>query len=90
MINSARYRYNFLGLFGLMFDIPIQRDNKFFCSQFVATLLINSGIDIFKKAPALVRPGDFRKCKELTLIYEGSLRAYRLYSMFYDDILSKA
>lgn len=79
--NSTKYRYNFLGLFGLMLDIPIQRNNKFFCSQFVATLLANSGIDIFNKAPALVRPGDFRKCKELTLLYEGSLRLYRLYAM---------
>ena len=90
VINRTKYGYNFLGLFGIMFDIPIQRDNKFFCSQFVATLLKNSGIDIFRKAPALVRPGDFRKCKELKLIYEGSLRSYRLYSTFYGDILSKA
>lgn len=88
--NSTKYRYNFLGLIGVMFHIPIQRNNRYFCSQFVATLLRNSGIDVFMKDPTLVCPRDFRNCEKLTLIYEGSLSSYRLYSMSYDDILYKA
>ena len=90
VIDRTRYGYNFLGLFGVMLGIPIQRSYKYFCSQFVATLLKNSGIDLFQKPPALASPMDFRKCKELTLIYEGKLRTYRSYPVPYNDLLSKA
>lgn len=31
---------------------------------------------IFNKPPALVSPRDFRKCKELELVYEGRLKRY--------------
>jgi hypothetical protein len=85
MKNKTRYGYNFLGLLGIMLGIPIQRTYKYFCSQFVATLLKNSGIDIFQKPPALVSPMDFRQCKELTLIYKGKLKAYRLHTSIAGD-----
>ncbi len=90
MTDRARYGYNFLGLFGVMLGIPIQRSYKYFCSQFVATILKNSGIDLFDKPPALVSPMDFRKCEKFTLIYQGKLRAYRSYPVPYNDVLSKA
>ncbi|NMA94492.1 MAG: hypothetical protein GX974_00450 [Clostridiales bacterium] len=84
--NSTMYRYNFLGLFGIMIGIPIQRSHKYFCSQFVATLLVNCGVDLFHKSPALVSPMDFRKCSKLNLIYEGNLRAYKFGSMLRRDL----
>lgn len=75
-INRDKYGYNLLGLFGVMLNLPIKRRYNYFCSQFVATLLNNSGICLFDKHPALVSPRDFRKCKELNLVYEGRLKRY--------------
>ncbi|NMB08122.1 MAG: hypothetical protein GX981_07055 [Tissierellia bacterium] len=76
-INKDKYGYNLLGLFGVIFNIPIERRYNYFCSQFVATLLNNSGIILFQKPLALVSPRDFRKCKELNLLYEGRLKRYK-------------
>jgi hypothetical protein len=54
------YRYNFLGLFGVMFNIPIKRKNAFFCSQFVAFLLKESNIIDFDKPLSLITPMIFK------------------------------
>ena len=89
MINQNRYGYNFLGLFGVMLGIPIERSHNYFCSQFVATLLNNSGIHLFEKPCALVSPMDFGKCKELSLIYEGKLRSYRFSPTSYGNLIFK-
>ncbi|HZJ57179.1 MAG TPA: hypothetical protein VFD89_02955 [Clostridia bacterium] len=87
LMSGKRYGYNFLGLLGVMVGVPIPRTYKYFCSQFVATLLTNSGIDFFQKHPALVSPMDFRMSSKLTLIYEGKLRAYGSLTP-YGDVLS--
>jgi len=74
--NGDKYGYNLLGLFGVVLNVPIQRRYNYFCSQFVATLLDNSGINMFHKPNGLVSPRDFRECRKLKLIYEGMLRSY--------------
>ncbi len=74
--NGYKYGYNFIGLFGVILNIPIERRYNYFCSQFVATLLNSSKIYLFNKPPALVSPRDFRKSKKLNLIYEGRLKRY--------------
>ncbi len=51
-----KYGYNLLGLFGLILNRPIERKYNYFCSQFVATILNNSGICLFNKSSALVSP----------------------------------
>lgn len=51
----------------------------YFCSQFVASVLKNAGVDIFHKKPGLVKPGDFRRCPELRPIFTGLLTEYRAY-----------
>ena len=89
LTDAKKYGYNFLGLLGVMLGIPVQRTYKYFCSQFVATLLANSGIDLFGKPPALVSPMDFRMCSKLNLLYEGKLRAYGLLAS-YKDVISEA
>lgn len=71
-----KYGYNFLGLFGAMFNFPIQRKYNYFCSQFVSELLINSGINIIDKHPGLTSPMDFKQCSELEFVYEGYLNTY--------------
>lgn len=74
--NKKKYRYNFIGLFGVMANRPIERQYAYFCSQFVATVFQRSGIEIFDKPPALIRPDDFIKSGKLKYLYHGKLRDY--------------
>lgn len=70
------YRYNFLGLFGVMFNIPIKRKNAFFCSQFVAFLLKESYIIDFDKPLTLITPHDLQSASKCQFVYEGKLYEY--------------
>lgn len=74
-----RYGYNFMGVFSVFFHLAYEREYSFFCSQFVASVLKNAGVDIFHKKPGLVKPGDFRRCPELRPIFTGLLTEYRAY-----------
>ena len=75
--HQDKYNYNFMGVFSVFFHLAYDREYNFFCSQFVAAVLRNSGIDIFNKKPGLVKPGDFRRCSALKPIYSGLLVDYR-------------
>lgn len=84
--NGEKYRYNFIGLFGVVVNYPIERKYNFFCSQFVSYLLKTSGIKLIDKPTALTSPRDFRECRKLKLIYEGKLCNYYLRNhTFLDD-----
>ncbi len=63
--NIKKFRYNYWGIVGVMANKAVERKYNFFCSQFVATVLQRAGINIINKEPGLVRPEDFRRCKEL-------------------------
>ena len=71
--NQHIYKYNIIGLLGVMFNIPSKRKNRFFCTQFVATMLDECGIYSFKKDLSLAAPDDFHKIPGLVKIYEGLL-----------------
>lgn len=76
--DQERYKYNILGLVGIMINRPVNREYSYFCSQFVSEVLSNSGINIIQKTPSLTCPVDFLECKELEIIYEGQLNQYNL------------
>jgi hypothetical protein len=67
------FSYNFAGLLGIMLGYPVNRQNSYFCSQFVAYLLERSGVEIFDKPFGLVTPKDFRTCSSLKLLKSGKL-----------------
>ncbi|MEH7238137.1 hypothetical protein [Bacillus sp. JJ1562] len=70
------YRYNLLGLFGVMFNKPLKRKKAFFCSQFVASVL-NEGDSVnFEKPLSLIAPNDLQKISRFHPMYEGKLNAY--------------
>ncbi len=48
--------------------------SKYFCSQFVASSLEESGVLELEKSPSLYKPGDFPMHKDLHLIYSGTLK----------------
>ena len=77
--NRQKYAYNFLGIVGVMIHKPINSTNRYFCSQFVAHILEKSGIILFNKSSALVRPFDIRICPKLKKVYQGKLVNYRSY-----------
>lgn len=66
-----QYRYNLLGAFAAYFNYPLRRQSYYFCSQFVAELLEESGAMAFDKNSALVRPIDFCGIENLQLVSEG-------------------
>lgn len=77
---SYKYHYNFLGLFTGLFDIPFPRKYNYFCSQFVAGVLLKNGIQITNKNPGLTSPMDMMIYPELELLYTGYLREYKVFA----------
>lgn len=74
---SSYYKYNYLGIVGVMCNKAVERKYNYFCSQFVYYVLENAGVEMFGKEPGLTRPEDFRQWDKLELIYEGKLIDYR-------------
>ena len=70
------YRYNFIGLFAVAVNKDLQRKHAFFCSQFVATIVNESGIQMFTVPPNLVQPHHFTQLTCLKPVYEGELQSY--------------
>lgn len=70
------YKFNIIGLFGPMINIPINRDKRYFCSQFVGKALLQAGIYDFGKDVGLIKPIEFSTLPGLELIYEGKLQDY--------------
>ena len=81
-LEKEKYRYNLLGLVGVILNRPVQREYSYFCSQFVTEVLTKSGIDIIQKTPGLTSPIDFIECKDLEIIYEGQLNQYNRKTSF--------
>ena len=79
------YSYNFLGIMAmLVVGKGVAPKNSFFCSQWVATVLQEVGINLFDdKKPKDVRPFDFYGALEENIIYEGSVLEYP----YYDDLV---
>lgn len=73
--NRQEYSYNILGMFPILFHICIPRSSKFVCSQFVAHVLAESGVDL-PKSVWLCSPEDLRHLPQAKLIYRGELNAY--------------
>ncbi|MEH7179115.1 hypothetical protein [Neobacillus vireti] len=73
---KKQYRYNFLGLIGVMFNTPIDRKKAFFCSQFVASLLKDCDTLHFDKPLSLIAPYDLQQVPNFQFEYEGKLRDY--------------
>lgn len=69
------YSYNLMGLWSIPFRIHIERKNKFVCSQFVAYIMRESGMELHKPV-CMHAPEDLRHLPNVTLIYKGELNQY--------------
>ncbi|HLS08658.1 hypothetical protein [Lentibacillus sp.] len=76
-LRKQNYKYNFLGLFGLLLHVELNRDDALFCSQFVATVLSDVETVSFHKPACFVTPADIRNHKGMELIYRGRLENYQ-------------
>lgn len=74
--NKEYYKFNIIGLITVMFNKPVTREHKYFCSQFVSKALLDAGIHDFNKDIGLVKPIEFETIPNLVLIYEGKLQEY--------------
>lgn len=68
-----KFRYSFLNVFLIRFNIPYQREYHYVCSSFVTYLL--SGIIPLEKEISLVTPDDYNGL-DLNAEYEGKLYEY--------------
>jgi len=67
------YGYNLLGTLACYFNLSLRRRHHYFCSQFVADLLEESGALDLPKPPTLLRPADFCQVKGLRAVHQGFL-----------------
>lgn len=70
------YKYNLIGLVFLAVNIEKERENAFFCSQFVATIMKECPSSRFQVSPPLAQPHHFEQLPALTLKYKGNLQTY--------------
>lgn len=74
--HRENYRYNVIGLFGYMVGIGLARKDHFFCSQFVSYILRKAAF--WNGIPELTRPMDFLRISQKCIIFEGSIREYKM------------
>jgi len=75
--NRHIYKYNLLGLLGVMAKIDVKRKNAYFCSQFVSYVLKQNGINIVDKPCVFTTPSDIGNSSLLKLLYTGKLCDYK-------------
>jgi hypothetical protein len=76
MSNKDRYKYDLIGLFGILLKKRFPRENAYFCSQFVASVLEKTGYDAIGKPSYFVTPGDIGLSLSSNEIYRGTVSDY--------------
>lgn len=74
---KSAYHYSIIGLLMCRSGIPLELPNQYFCSQFVGTILRESGALKLPKPASLMHPSDFCNIRELKLLYYGNLSELR-------------
>ena len=73
--NKEKYKFNLIGLLAVGFNIKYQKDNKYYCAEFIKYATEESGIRL--DLPDLVRPENFKDIQGKKEIYQGLLREYK-------------
>ena len=68
------YSFNVIGLFAAALNLKIQKENSFYCAEFVKYALEES--NIVKALPKVIKPDDFCHLDISIPVYEGLLRKY--------------
>ncbi|WP_203457006.1 hypothetical protein [Paenibacillus tepidiphilus] len=70
------YSYHMLGLLGVLLNIEFEKENAYFCSHFVASILEESAFQPVPKPSCFVTPEDFAASLRAHKIYKGNLTYY--------------
>lgn len=70
------YKYNLIGVVFVAINFEMERENAFFCSQFVATIMKECPSSRLQVAPPLAQPHHFEQLSALTLKFKGNLQTY--------------
>jgi len=73
---KGEYRYNLLGLLGILLNVGLASGKSYFCSQFVAEVLASGEVTLWPRPSSLIAPDDFRQHPAFELVYEGPLYQY--------------
>lgn len=74
--NKEKFKYNYLGVFLAALKLNYRPKHKFYCSQFVKSVLESCNIENSADLPEVVKPMDFLKLNNTTTIYVGLLQKY--------------
>lgn len=81
--NRTDLKYSVLGTATAYFNKPHKRENYYFCSQFVAEVLIKSGIYKTDKLPELIKPMDLLEIENKQFLYEGLINEENYIENYY-------
>lgn len=84
--NRSRYRYSIVGLPMCQFNKVYEREDYFFCSQFVYHALSESGAIARNSEPSLVRPMDLSLLPEVTEVFKGEIRNLRVDGLAFGNL----
>lgn len=71
--DKEKYHYNLLGLLPALFNKVWDRENYYFCSHFISTVLVEGDVLQANKPVALMRPTDVLEALPFVPLYEGVL-----------------
>lgn len=74
--HHRQFKYNYLGVLCACFKKNHEAKHRFYCSQFVRACLIYLGIENAESLPKIIKPIDFLRLTDKTILYQGALARY--------------
>lgn len=74
--NKEQFKYNYFGVFLAAIKLNYRPKYKFYCSQFVKTVLACFNIENSSELPRVVKPIHFLRLQNKKIIYTGLLQNY--------------
>lgn len=85
--NRKKYKFNIIGLLAIGFHKSIQKENWFYCAEFVKYVFDKAHLD-FDLPNTMIRPEDFKSIENKDLEYYGLFRKYKKVSVLREYIQS--
>lgn len=76
--NKIQFKYNYLGVFFACFKKNHEAEHRYYCSQFVRACLVYLGVENADNLPKIIKPIDFLKLRNKTILYKGFLKNYSI------------
>lgn len=76
LMRKGKLKYNLLGLTNFVFGRGSEREDKFFCSEFVASVISAGNNTLLKQSPHMTTPYNLAKNKNFIFIKKGILSHY--------------